>query len=363
MSHLYLHVPFCSSICYYCDFKRSIYDKDLVNAWLKAINNECKSNIKHEALKTIYLGGGTPSCLNHSQLERLLSVLDKYSDGVSEYTIESNIESLDKKKVEIMKKHGINRISLGVQSLNDDLLKEMNRKHTRNDVMKMINHLHEWGITNISVDLIYGFEDQSLMMWKNDLNVIVKNPYVTHISLYSLTIEENSVFYKQNKKNCANELEADMYDLAISILEKNSFMQYEIANFAKVGFESIHNQAYWKYDDFYGIGLGASGKHKNVRYTNSGTIKEYIQGCHNVEKEVLTIEDMMFENIMMSLRMRKGLNIDEFDKKYNQSFLKYYDSAIQESIANNDLVIQDNYIKASKKGMFYLHDILIRFMK
>lgn len=363
MSHLYLHVPFCSSICYYCDFKRNIYNEEVVNAWLKAINNECRSKIKEHNFKTIYLGGGTPSCLNYSQLEVLLTILDKYVNGVNEYTIESNIESLDEKKVEIMKAHGINRISLGVQSLNNTLLKDMNRKHTKNDVINTLANLHKWGMHNISVDFIYGFENQSLSIWESDLYEIVNNPYVTHLSLYSLTIEENSVFYKQKKKNCSNELEALMYERAISILEENGFIQYEIANFAKEGFESIHNQAYWRYDDFYGIGLGASGKCGNIRYTNVGTIQEYIDGKHHIEEEVLNKEDMMFENIMMSLRMRKGLNIDTFNKRYDVSFFEHYRDAIQESLKQHDLIIDGHYIKASKKGMFYLHDILIRFMK
>lgn len=363
MSHLYLHVPFCSSICYYCDFKRNIYNEEVVNAWLKAINNECRNKIKEHNLKTIYLGGGTPSCLNYSQLDCLLSILDKYVDGIVEYTIESNIESLDEKKVEIMKRHGINRISLGVQSLNDTLLKDMNRKHTKDDVIKMLDNLHKWGMKNISVDFIYGFENQSLSIWENDLNEIVKNPHVTHLSLYSLTIEENSVFYKQNKRNCSNELEALMYERAISILEENGFIQYEVANFAKLGYESIHNQAYWKYDDFYGIGVGASGKSKNIRYTNDGTISEYINGQHLVEEEVLSKEDMMFENVMMSLRMRKGLNIDTFNERYDVSFLEHYHDAVQKSLKHHDLIIDGNYIKVSNQGMFYLHDILIRFMK
>lgn len=362
MSYLYLHVPFCSSICYYCDFKRSIYNEDLVNAWLKAINNECKHKIKGK-LKTIYLGGGTPSCLNYEQLESLLTILDEYRDGVIEYTMESNIESLDKKKVEIMKAHGVNRISLGVQSLNDDLLKEMNRKHTKQDVFKMLSDLHNWGMYNISVDFIYGFENQSLAIWEEDLHEIVNHPYVNHLSLYSLTIEENSVFYKMNKKNCPNELEALMYERAIAILKEHHFIQYEIANFAKPGHESLHNQGYWNYDDFYGIGVGASGKNGHVRYTNAGSITDYINGNCDIEEEHLSVEDLMFENVMMSLRLRKGLNVKKFNERYHVSFLEYYKDAITSCVNNNDLIIEDNYIRASEKGMFYLHDILIKFMK
>ncbi|NBK98026.1 MAG: radical SAM protein [Erysipelotrichia bacterium] len=157
MHYLYLHVPFCSSICYYCDFKRNIYQESSVNAWLKEINNECKQKIKDKKITTIYLGGGTPSCLNEEQLECLLTFLDEYRENVLEYTVESNIESLTQSKVEIMKRHGVNRISLGVQSLQDSLLTYMNRKHRKKDVLKMLDDLHSWGMDNISVDFIYGF--------------------------------------------------------------------------------------------------------------------------------------------------------------------------------------------------------------
>lgn len=362
MSYLYLHVPFCTSICYYCDFKRSIYDTNMVDAWLKEINKECLLKVKNNNLKTIYLGGGTPSCLNERQLEELLSYLDRYRENIEEYTIESNLESLTQNKVALMIKHGINRISLGVQSLQDDLLKQMNRKHTANDVLEMLEKLYLWGMHNISVDLIYGFENQKLSTWMDDLQIICKHPYVKHISLYSLTIEENSVFYKQHRKNCSNELEALMYENAIHILEQHGFKQYEIANFAKQGYASIHNQAYWHYDDFYGIGVGASGKSNSIRYTNTGVIQDYIQGIRHVKEEHLSKEDMMFENIMMSLRLKEGMCISKYDQTYHVSFLKRYEKAIRTGIMNNELIIENDFIKTTKQGMFYLHDVLIRFM-
>ena len=361
MSYLYLHIPFCSSICYYCDFKRSIYNEEQVNQYLKVLNKQCE-RLEGVNLETIYIGGGTPSCLNIKQLEVLLNCLDRYRNSVKEYTIESNIESLDENKVNLFLQHGVNRISLGVQSMQDDLLIAMNRKHTRESVLSTLKNLNLWGMKNISVDLIYGLPNQTIEMWMEDLHLVCSNPYVSHISLYSLTIEENTTFHKLNYKVCENELEAQMYEAAIAICKQYTFKQYEIANFAKRGFESQHNQAYWRYEDFCGIGLGASGKEGNVRYTNQGNILEYCNQLNLREEIKLSKEDKMFEHIMMSLRMRKGLEIERFNKLYDVDLLTHYKSKIGQRIENKQLIIENGHLYVSEEAMFYLHDILIDFM-
>lgn len=360
MRHLYLHVPFCNSICYYCDFKRSIYQEEIVYAWLKSIDKELMS-ISESQMETIYIGGGTPTALNEKQLSHLLTMLDRFTD-VNEYTIESNIESLSFSKVKIMLEHGVNRISLGVQSLQDSLLQMMNRKHTAADVFHKIEQLHEWGIHNISCDFIYGFHNQTKFMWEQDLIKICTCPYVNHLSHYSLTIEENSVFGKRKQQKCDSEIEAWMYERAIQILTANGFHQYEVANFARGEKESCHNKGYWHYDDFYGIGLGASGKKGNVRYENCGTIHEYLQGKHQVVKEELSIEDRMFENIMMSLRLKEGMSITCFNTRYHCDFKEYYKEPLQKNIEKKWLEIKGDYVRTTNQGMLFLHDILIDFL-
>lgn len=362
MSYLYIHIPFCSSICHYCDFKRSIYNEQQVNQYLKVLVNDFNSITKDE-LKTVYIGGGTPSCLNEKQLQFLLKSLKPYLKNVMEYTIESNIESLCKNKVRILLDNKVNRISLGVQSLQDKLLKIMNRKHSKEDVLSTIEHLYQWGMKNISVDLIYGLPFQTLEMWKEDLEILCSNPYINHISLYSLTIEKNTVFDKLNYALCANELEADMYEMAIHICSKHGFHQYEIANFAKTNYESQHNQAYWRYENFYGLGLGASGKTDDYRYTNTGSIHAYCECKHLVEKEYLNKQDKMFEHIMMSLRMRKGLDIKRFEALYHIDFYKHYKNTLDKYAKNSQLYIKDDFLCVSEKAMFYLHDILVDFME
>ena len=360
---LYLHVPFCKSICYYCDFKRGLYKEDIADQWLIQLQKECLSKRIDKHLKTVYIGGGTPTALNAKQLERLFKIIQPYTQEVIEYTIESNIESLNEEKLTLMHKYGINRISLGIQSLQNNLLKDMNRKHTKEDVFDCIDKINKAKIENISVDLIYGFENQSLDAWIDDLITLVHQPKIKHISLYSLTIEENSVFGKRHVKTCDNELEACMYEKAIEILEANKFKQYEVANFCIEGYASLHNSAYWNYEDFYGIGIGASGKEGNERYDNKGSLEEYIHGINNIEREVLAINDRIFENIMMSLRPRKGLSLSLFKERYHQDIFEIYEKEIETEIKNGNLIVQEGYLCATKKGMFYLHDVLVKFLR
>lgn len=361
MKGLYIHVPFCASICFYCDFKRSVYQEDIVDQYLIQLQKDLiHANI--EDVDTIYIGGGTPSALNMKQLDVLFNMLNPYIQKAKEITIESNLESLNEDKIRLFEIKGVNRISLGVQSLNNSLLKEMNRKHKGEDVKKTLKMIYQGGITNISVDMIYGFQNQSLQTFINDLETICTYEEVSHISMYSLTIEENSIFNKMGIKQIDNELEALMYVRGIEILKQHGFQRYEIANFAKENKQSVHNLHYWNYDDFYGLGLGASGKDNNLRYTNEGTIQEYIALKGKRIEEVLEKEDMMFEEIMMSLRLLTGLDIERFNLRYGVSFVEYYQEIIQELVESNKVVMETGYCYITEENLIYLHDILIKFI-
>ena len=194
IKHLYIHVPFCNSICFYCDFCHRVYDSDLVDKWLNKLEKEINDNCKDQ-YETIYIGGGTPSCLSINQLDRLLSLIKPYSNDVIEYTIEINPESLDIDKINLLNKYHINRVSMGVQSSDNEILKNIGRRHTFEDVKKAINLLKENGINNISVDLMYSLPNQTIDILNTTIDDIL-SLNVPHISLYSLTIEENSVFGK-----------------------------------------------------------------------------------------------------------------------------------------------------------------------
>lgn len=362
VEHLYAHIPFCRCICAYCDFYKLKYQENAADQFVYAFHKEVENKLLNPNLKTIYLGGGTPSALNEEQLETILSVLDPYRSQVEEYTIECNPESITKEKLDIMVKYGVNRISLGVQSFDDRLQNIMERICPKQQILDVIEMIYQNGITNISADFIYGLPTQTLEMWENDLLEIVQNPYISHLSLYSLTIEKNTKFQKLGYKPANSELETLMYDKAIEILLQHGFEQYEIASFTKNKKYSRHNLSYWSYKDFYGLGPGASGKEDLVRYDNERNLLNYNRFQFNKNLIPLSLEDNMFEHIMMNLRVKWGINIDEFNEIHHINLLEKYSKPIQKYIDKKWLEIKDGYLKTTYEGMFALHDILVDFL-
>lgn len=356
IKHLYIHVPFCNSICFYCDFAHRAYDLSLAEKWLNRLEKEIKDNCKDQ-YETIYIGGGTPSCLNDDQLDRLLSLIDPYTDEVKEYTIEVNPESLDTDKMDIFNRHHIDRVSMGVQSSDDDILRSLNRKHTFNDAKKAVELLKKNRLSNISVDLMYSLPGQDMDILKKTIDDILSLD-VPHISLYSLTIEENSVFGKKGIRNLDEDTEADMYEYIDKVLNENGYIHYEVSNFAKEGYESMHNMGYWLYEDFLGLSLGASGKVENNRYTNTRDFKKYLNDDFIRDEDlVLSVEDQKFENIMMSLRTIHGLNIEEFNKKYGCDLEKEYEKGLK----NKYIKIENGHLICSNLEL--LNNVLLDFMK
>lgn len=355
IKHLYVHVPFCNSICFYCDFTHRVYEGKLADRWLEYLEIEIRNNCFNK-YETIYIGGGTPSCLDIRQLERLLALFNPYTDNVKEYTIEVNPESLDKDKVELFKKYHINRISMGIQSSDDELLKSLNRRHTFKDVEKGIELLKNNGFNNISVDLMYSLPDQGIEILNRTIDDILKLD-VEHISLYSLTVEENTVFGKKGVRSLDEDIEADMYELIEKRLKENNYIHYEVSNYCKQGYESRHNMSYWNYEDFLGLSLGASGKIGNYRYTNTRSFDRYFDDINSKDEEVfLDRKDMMFEHIMMSLRTIYGLDIERFNKLYDCDLIDEY----QKGINNPYIEIKDNRLICNNLEL--LNNILLDFM-
>lgn len=354
VEHLYIHVPFCRSICYYCDFCHVVYNENLVNKWLDKFEEEI-SNYK-EQYKTIYIGGGTPTSLNCIQLERLLSLIEPLSNNVIEYTIEVNPESIDIEKINLLNKYHINRISMGLQTSDNNLLKSLNRKHTYNDVKEKIELLKQNRINNISLDLMYSLPNQSFDSFKKSLeDTIALEP--NHISIYSLTIEQNTVFGKKGFKTLDSDIEADMYEYAIKYLEDNGYVQYEVSNFAIKGYESKHNLGYWHYDDYDGVSCGSSGKSNHQRYDITRNLNKYLtEGPIKDEIIKLSKKDEMFENIMMSLRLKEGLDINEFIKRYGVDPIKEYSNAIKK----NNLIVSNGHLICN--NLEILNNVLIDFM-
>lgn len=357
----YIHVPFCQDICAYCDFFRCRYHQGLADKWLFAISKEIQDKLKHP-LTTCYIGGGTPSSLTTAQLQHLLTQLSPYTKTVQEYTIEANVESLGDAELQLCYQQGINRISLGIQTLQPELLKLIHRHHAKEDVLSCIQRIHAQGIHNISIDLLYGLPTQTMEQWKADLQSVVTTFDIQHISLYGLTIEPHSAFGRMGIQQMDEDMEADMYEYAIRFLQQHGFQQYEISNFAKPGFASKHNQFYWRYEDFYGIGCGASGKCGNRRYDNTRNLETYLKQGPSAIYEELDRNALMFEMVMMALRMKQGLSRKCFYKRFGKDVLTVYKNIIEHQIEKGMLAINDAFLYATEKGYPLLNDILVEFL-
>lgn len=358
IKHLYIHVPFCKTICSYCDFCHYVYNDEKANKWLNRLKkefNECGN----EVYETIYIGGGTPTSLNDEQFEKLLKLIKPHSSKTKEYTIEANPENLTLNKIKLMNKYGINRISIGMQSSSEELLKLMNRHHTFEDLKKKIDLLKENGIDNISLDIMYSIPTQTMKDLKKTLNDALSLD-VPHLSLYSLTTEENSLFGKKGYKSLDEDTEADMYEYIVDTLNKNGYKQYEIANFSKVGYESKHNLGYWRYEDFRGLSCGSSSKIGKIRYDKTRDLNKYLNSKDIIESTYdLSKKDRMFENVMMSLRTLEGLDLKEFKKRYKADALDIYSEAIKKN--ENNIVINNGHMRINNREI--LNTILVDFIE
>lgn len=351
----YIHIPFCDSICFYCDFCRVVSSKK--NQYLDALELEIKTHGVHD-IDTLYFGGGTPSSLSIDQLTRLCSFFKPYLNNSYEWTIECNPDSLDLEKIKLFKEMGVNRISLGAQTFDNTLLKQIGRRHSAQDVFRCIKELRQEGIENISIDLIYGLPNQTINQLNSDLSMFLQLD-LPHISIYSLQIEENSVFGKKNVQPIDEELEEQMYDLICQRLSE--YNHYEISSFCKEGKHSMHNLCYWSDNDFIGFGCGASGKENNVRYDHVFNINEYINNPLAKTWIEESREEQMFDAIMMSLRTSFGLDIDKFNKKYQTDFYSRYENVIKKYISFFDCT--KKRIVCTQKGRDVLNTILIDFME
>lgn len=356
---LYIHIPFCNSICDYCDFTKLQYFTIFSKPYLKALKEELKSYNIGE-LKTIYIGGGTPTCLPDDEFKELLDIIKPYSNDVIEYTVECNPESLSENKLILMKEYGVNRLSIGVESTNDQILKSINRKHTFNDVINAISEARKFGFDNISLDLILGLPNVSKNMLKKDIeNLIALN--VDHISCYSLTVHPNTVFYINGIEPLPGDLERELYDLVNEKLKQSGFVHYEISSWSK-GKESLHNLTYWRNQEYYGCGLGASGYVNGIRYKNVTNIHSYLKNNYVKEKEEVSYKDCLEYEIMLNLRTRHGLDLELLKDKYGYDLLSNKKEEINDLIEQKLLYKKSNFLVATYDGMMILDQIILKLI-
>ena len=325
IKHLYIHIPFCKSFCSYCDFCRENYNKKIVDEYIRLIKNDLDQRFKNNKFKTIYIGGGTPNCLDEDQLDFLLSILKKHLEWNYELTVECNPEFITQKQCDIFKKNNVNRISLGVQTFDENILKDINRKHSKNDVLQSIKLLQNSGINNLSCDLIYGFNNLSINTIKQTIDNLIKLD-IKHLSLYSLELKENSLLTK-NKYQLDSDLIDGHLSFIISYLDAHGWIRYEVSNWSKSDeYFSKHNLAYWNTSDWAAIGYGSYGFENKTYYWYDGKILEW---NNNIKK--YTSKEFYEQILIMGLRMTNGLDLTIHQ---NQMAFKHF----KEQISNSKII-------------------------
>jgi len=357
---IYVHIPFCKNKCYYCGFY-SVASPTLKSEFTDALINEIvlrRNYLKGEIHSTLYFGGGTPSYMSINELSFIIEAIeDNFNiSSDAERTIECNPDDLSEEKLKGLKALGFNRISVGVQTFHDELLQKINRRHTSTQAINAINMAKKVGFDNISVDLMMGLPDYSSAILSEDLHILTSLP-ISHLSIYLLSIEEGTVFYKLKKDGKLNLPDEDnfveYYKTASNYLKASGFQHYEISNFAKDGKYSLHNTSYWKNVAYIGLGPSAHSFNLKSRSWNISNIKRYIESIKNgnpeSKEELLSKKDKYDEYIMTSLRTMWGAKIDILKTEYSE-----YWNAVEEKVKNyiksGDILYENEFVKLSEQG-------------
>jgi oxygen-independent coproporphyrinogen-3 oxidase len=372
-SAIYIHIPFCKTHCPYCDFAVWVISHprhaNTIEAYIDSLCLEIKDRSHGEYIQTIYFGGGTPSILSSDQLSRIMQTL-KENFQVShqaEITLETNPGTVDLEKLKSIRQLGFNRLSIGVQTFDSELLQKLARGHNKEDALKTLSWAKEAGFENISLDLIFGLPGQSMSSWEDTIDQALSEQ-IQHISCYALTIEEGTPFHKMysnsnhthtnSAKNSvipSEEITVQMYEkLQVKLLEKG-FEQYEVSNFAKTGFQSKHNLTYWRNEEFYGYGVSAHEFIKGERKSHNRNLEEYIQNPHS---QIILDCNPALEELMLKLRTNEGLNLIEYQKKFDINLLTQKEKQIKQFQEAELIILSENNLKLTSKG-FILSTYLI----
>lgn len=376
MLGLYIHIPFCVTKCKYCDFNSFKIDLNEKIKYLNYLGEEMKlykEEIKNREIDSVFVGGGTPSILNENEINILFEKIKENFNIKSnaEITMECNPGTLTLNKLKVMKKSGVNRLSIGLQAVQNHHLKYIGRIHTFEEFEKNYHDAKQMGFDNINIDLMYALPNQSREDWMESLEKVVKlNP--THISAYSLILEENTELFKMYERDEFNLLDEntdiEMYEYTINYLKSHGYNQYEISNYAKDNFECKHNVLYWKCEEYVGIGASASGYFNGIRYNNICELDNYekmiLEGEKPIEwEEKLSIKDEIEESIFLGLRMNEGIQISNFKEKYNFDFEKEYKNEIEKLSKMELIEIDNNRMKLTQKGREISNSIFVEFIK
>lgn len=371
VEHVYIHIPFCHQICTYCDFNKIFIQNQPVDDYLECLRREIWSKAKGQNVKTVFVGGGTPTALNEHQLIYLLETIKVAFPQITvEYTFEANPDELTTNKIALLAQYGVNRLSIGVQTFNNDLLKELGRTHHEEDIFRAIEFAKSQGLTNLSVDLMYRLPQQTMADVEDSVQKVIALD-IPHISCYSLIVEPKTVFYNLQRKGLLKlppeELELEMYQYVQQAFDAQQLKQYEISNFAKQGYESQHNLCYWQNKEYYGFGAGAHGYVDGQRYANFGPLKPYMNAVktqsHAIfeSNEVSTLEKME-EFMFLGLRMLEGVEKALFYSVFNQHISDVFSKQLEKLIARQWLVETETHYKLTREGLYLGNEVFQEFL-
>jgi oxygen-independent coproporphyrinogen-3 oxidase len=361
MAGIYLHIPFCKQACFYCDFHFSV-KQDLRTEMVGAIEKELhlrKNYLSGERIETIYFGGGTPSLLNTEEIRKLLKTIhENFSvSDTPEITLEANPDDLTSEKLEQLFRSGVNRLSVGIQTFDDELLKFLNRPHDAKEATQSIRAARDAGFRNISIDLIYGIPGQTMESWKSSIaRALVLEP--EHISAYSLTVEDRTVFGKWVKsgklKPVEEDLAAEHLEILLEELAKAGYDHYEISNFARAGYISKHNSNYWRHEKYLGVGPSAHSFNLDTRQANIASNITYLKHLTNdvipSEVESLTVEEKINDTILTGLRTKWGVDLNHLRKEFSFDLLSIHRPYIERMVVNGLATTIDERLILTKAG-------------
>ena len=367
MAGIYIHTPFCKSKCAYCNFF-SLASESKINDYVEALKKEIvlRKNYLGETVKTIYFGGGTPSLLSVKNIEEILDLLNKNYEIISspEITLEINPDTIDREKMESLKQLGINRMSVGIQSFDDEDLKYLGRRHDSRHAMQVLEDLKHTDFEKITLDLIYGMPTLTEEKWNKNLDIFFSTD-ITHLSAYALTVEPKTILGQRIEKgelqSVSEEETIRHYNILVERTKENGFEHYEISNFAKEGFRSQHNSIYWRDEKYLGLGPSAHSYDGNSRQWNISNLTKYIQLIGNsedyFEKEILSRDDKFNEYVMTSLRTSWGCDIEKIERDYGKSYAHHFLKNIKKYLDNGEMLKENNTYFLSEEGKLFADGI------
>lgn len=368
MAGIYIHTPFCKSKCAYCNFF-SLASESKINDYVEALKKEIvlrKNYLGGETVKTIYFGGGTPSLLSVKNIEEILELLNKNYEIIScpEITLEINPDTIDREKMSSLKQIGVNRMSVGIQSFDDEDLRYLGRRHDSRHAMQVLEDLKHTDFEKITLDLIYGMPTLTEEKWNKNLDIFFSTG-ITHLSAYALTVEPKTILGQRIEKgelqSVSEEETIRHYNILIERTKENDFEHYEISNFAKEGFRSQHNSIYWRDEKYLGLGPSAHSYDGNSRQWNISNLTKYIQLIGNsedyFEKETLSLEDKFNEYVMTSLRTSWGCDIEKIERDYGKSYAHHFLKNIKKYLENGEMLKENNTYFLSEEGKLFADGI------